>query len=189
MKKFGKAGLLILTLVMPALIFTCLRFFTTNHYNIPFYHPVVDNAGQVKVNNSDTVYYEVPNLDGYSFRGKLTVVNYQGQECTDSCAVMRDNLNRIYTLRSHNKDLSILSVGDSVKGGSVNDGWFSSRMSDSTRLDLFKWNYPTSKVVYDKDCRWVLVDGTGHIRGYYRGADAGESDRLMAEIKILSSNQ
>ncbi|TLU89854.1 hypothetical protein [Dyadobacter sediminis] len=31
----------------------------------------------------------------------------------------------------------------------------------------------------------VLVDKDGYTRGYYKGADPEDSDRLMAEIKIL----
>ncbi|WP_221389889.1 hypothetical protein [Dyadobacter sp. NIV53] len=110
MKKYFKAGLLIFTLVIPALVFTFLRFFATNHYNIPFYYPLRDVNGHIMLSNKDTLFYSVQELnvkmpDGtdfpaHPFAGKLTVIHYQPEKvCDDSCQLVLSNLERIYGLR------------------------------------------------------------------------------------------
>jgi protein SCO1/2 len=35
------------------------------------------------------------------------------------------------------------------------------------------------------ETKLVLIDADGHIRGYYNASDLEETNRLMAEIKIL----
>ena len=188
MKKYGKAGLLIVTLVIPALIFTFLRFFATNHYNVPFYHPVTDMQGLIKGSNGDTLFYTVPD-EKLTLNGKLTVVNYFSEQCVDSCRIMRDNLNRIYALREGVKGLELLSLHETTVSDSVavKTGWRNIQLNSSERDSILKWNdFVDVKKIGAPENRWMLIDRDGHIRGYYNGADSEETDRLMAEIKILS---
>ncbi len=49
MINFRKAGLLIVTLVIPALVFTFLKFFATNHYDLQHYFPITDTSGKIVV--------------------------------------------------------------------------------------------------------------------------------------------
>ncbi|REA59910.1 hypothetical protein DSL64_16520 [Dyadobacter luteus] len=189
-KKYVKAGLLIVTLVIPALVFGFLRFFTTNHYNIPYFHPVKNAAGQIKVERGDTVFYALPDIGGYKFRDKLTVISYFEPNCVDSCEVMHDNLDRIYGLTEGIKDLNVMLVSDTIVDASVRgwkDGWRSVKLVDGDRTSVLLWDYqdPGKTVVGDRDNRWILIDKEGRIRGYYNGASHDETDRLMAEIKIL----
>ena len=189
-KKYVKAGLLIVTLVIPALVFGFLRFFTTNHYNIPYFHPVKNVAGQIQVERGDTVFYSLPDIGGYKFRDKLTVISYFEPNCVDSCEVMHDNLDRIYGLTEGIKDLNVMLVSDTIVDASVRgwkDGWRSVKLVDQDRSSVLLWNYhdPGKTVVGNRDNRWILIDKEGRIRGYYNGASHDETDRLMAEIKIL----
>ncbi|MCE7043990.1 hypothetical protein [Dyadobacter sp. CY312] len=188
MKKYGKAGLLIVTLVIPALIFTFLRFFATNHYNVPFYHPVTDTQGLIRGNNGDTLFYTVSG-EKLALNGNLTVVSYLSEQCDDSCRVMRDNLNRIYALQEGVKGLELLSLHErTVSDSSVaKAGWRNIQLSSHDRDSILKWNeFVDTKKIGAPENRWMLIDRDGHIRGYYNGADSEETDRLMAEIKILS---
>lgn len=188
MKKYGKAGLLIVTLVIPALIFTFLRFFATNHYNVPFYHPVTDTQGLIRGNNGDTLFYTVSG-DKLALNGNLTVISYLSQQCDDSCRVMRDNLNRIYALQEGVKGLELLSLQERTVSDSsaAKAGWRNIQLSSHDRDSILKWNeFVDTKKIGAPENRWVLIDRDGHIRGYYNGADSEETDRLMAEIKILS---
>lgn len=185
-RKYVKAGLLIVTLVIPALVFGFLRFFTTNHYNIPYYHPVMNLDGSVKVVNGDTAFHVLPEIGTYRFKNKLTVLSFFDPNCVDSCEVMQDNLDRIYSLAEGVKDLNVVLVADTTVQ-LANKGWKGLYLTDEERNRFLFWDYPQvpQTAVGDIDNRWILVDKNGHIRGYYNGGSHEETDRLMAEIKIL----
>jgi protein SCO1/2 len=192
MKKYGKAGLLIVTLVIPALIFTFLRFFATNHYDVPFYHPITDTQGLIKGSNGDTLFYAISD-QRLPLNGKLTVVSYFTEQCDDSCQIMRDNLNRIYALREAMKGLNLLSLQENVVNvdrSATKDGWSNVQLNTLDRNRILKWNeFVAAEKMGTPENRWMLIDTDGHIRGYYNGADSEETDRLMAEIKILSIDE
>lgn len=189
MKKYGKAGLLIVTLVIPALVFTFLRYFTTNHYNIPRYHPVKD-GNKVQVVGGDTVFYTVPKTEGVTIEGNLTVVSYFETPCVGSCVVMRDHLARIAAMKDQIPGFSLITVYDSTSQKEVvvqSMMGTGVEMTRTMRDSIFRWEELGSpKKLGMAGNRWLLVDREGHIRGYYDGADREETDRLMAELKILS---
>jgi len=207
MKKYSKAGLLIVTLVIPALIFTFLRFFATNHYNIPYYYPLKDASGNVSMNGKDTLYYSIASLNAgtvkggrvplHPFKGKLTVVQYQSDICNDSCLILLNSLERIYDLRSGIKSLNLLTISDSLSdvvkkspAYTGRDGWLLA-LIDPADLKIvlnetfkFQTIIPKAKT-NSTESKLILIDSEEHIRGYYNGFDKEEIDRLMAEIKIL----
>jgi len=208
MKKYSKAGLLIVTLVIPALIFTFLRFFATNHYNVPYYFPLKDENGNVVINKNDTAFYAIKALnvkksDGSSlspnpFVGKLTVVHYQPGICDDTCQIVFSNMERIYNLREKNPSLNLLTICDTIPdvnktkpAFSDKDGWLISKVA---RADFnhvfnttlkFQTKVPGAKTNSFKS-KLMLIDEEAHIRGYYNGYDPEEINRLMAEIKIFN---
>jgi len=207
MNKFIKAGLLIVTLVIPALIFTFLQFFGTNHYDLPFYHPKMDLFGKVIVSNGDTVFYKVAapqlkTIDNKEFpkeylAGGLTIVSYLPRECGDSCQIVFSQLGRIYTLRHSISDLRLLTI---TENWPIDDnrypeelgkeGWkigvFSEVDRNSVLNQDFLFETKVPKAESDlAERKLILIDWEGHIRGYYTGTDSDEIDRLMAEIKIL----
>jgi protein SCO1/2 len=207
MKKYRKAGLLICTLVIPALIFTFLNFFATNHYTIPFYHPLTNADGTVKVLKDDTLFYSVggfaarlqngSSLPPHPFKEKLTVINYVSEACDDSCQSMQNNLERIYSLRSQIPLLQLVTVCDSITDDikltpafANRNGWLLAKVKPEdletiqnqvlkfdTRIPKAKNNSVQSKLIF--------IDKNETIRGYYNGYDPEEINRLMAEIKIL----
>ena len=207
MKKYTKAGLLIITLVIPALIFTFLRFFATNHYNIPFYHPLTNADGSIKMNGKDTVFYSVPKLDAntlagndlprHLFKGKLTVINYLPEECLDSCQIVQSNLQRIQSLMKEIKGLRMITICDTITREEIgssrftdNTGWIIAKVKpENLQIVLngalkFQTKIPKAKT-NSLESKLILIDKDEHIRGYYNGYDTDEIDRLMAEIKIL----
>ena len=209
MKKYFKAGLLIVTLVIPALIFTFLRFFATNHYNIPYYFPLKDSNGKVVISKNDTVFYKVQELNvetlnknnfpQHPFQGKLTVVHSQSGKCEDdSCQLVLSNLERIYNLRDKIKSLNILTICDSISNAVIQtpafiskDGWIVSKVTPDEYKNVFDKTLkfqtlvPGAKINSVKS-KLMLIDNNEHIRGYYNGSDPEEINRLMAEIKILN---
>ncbi|TDE12356.1 SCO family protein [Dyadobacter psychrotolerans] len=207
MNKYSKAGLLIVTLVIPALIFTFLRFFATNHYGVPFYHPLTDSKGKVIVNNEDTLFYEVKGIkalkpDGQEvskevFKNKLTVVNYLPGACDDTCQITMGNLDRVYQLRQAIVNLNLLTITGVPSDSSENtkvlqskEGWLvvissTSDLEETLNKTLkYQTKVPGAKT-NSANNKLILIDENGHIRGYYNGTDPEEANRLMAEIKIL----
>lgn len=203
MNKFLKAGLLIVTLVIPALIFTFLRFFATNHYNLPYYHAEKDSAGGIQIVNGDTVFYKVADSLGIrmlppdGIKGKVMVLSYLPQICGDSCRTEFTQLDRVYGLRQSIPYLNLATFApewpkDSMKfcQGISNPGWKVNLLSNAEdQVQFFDQFYFETKVpkakTNSRELKLVLIDENGYIRGYYIGADSGEIDRLMAEIKIL----
>lgn len=208
MNKFLKAGLLIVTLVIPALIFTFLRYFATNHYEIPFYFPQFNPSGEVMISNGDTVYYQInpkylKSLKGNAlstdqFRNGLTVVNYAPEICDDSCKIIRDQLARIKTLGDGISGLKVITITEERQVSSGDDetianreGWsvamFPKDKQREVLMETFKLGTTIPKFEMAlPEQKLMLVDRDGCIRGYYMGADKAEFDRLMAEIKILN---
>lgn len=208
MKKFNKAGLLIITLVIPALIFTFLRFFATNHYSIPFYHPLTDTDGRIRMNGKDTMFYSVQKLNAvtiagndlpqHPFKGKLTVINYLPDSCQDSCQIIQSNLERIQSLVKEIKGLNMITISDTTTNElkvspryTGKSGWTMAKVNPedlSMVLDetlKFQTKVPKAKT-NSLESKLMLIDKDEHIRGYYNGYDPEEINRLMAEIKILN---
>ncbi|MCF0071513.1 hypothetical protein LZD49_13630 [Dyadobacter sp. CY261] len=190
MKKFPKAGLLIITLVIPALIFTLLKLFGTNHYDLPYFVAERNADSSVIVQSGDTLFHQVSadcgvfgavNLDA-----RLTLVTRMPSRCGEPCDRTMDELERIAALKSAIPELQILVIatdtirrGDwqSVKADSITiQGCFAKELSDPERGSE-KANGAAGQI--------VLIDRSKHVRGFYKAGDAEETDRLMAEIKIL----
>jgi protein SCO1/2 len=206
MNRYRKAGLLIVTLVIPALVFTFLKFFATNHYDLPYYHPQLDVSGGIIAKDGDTLFHRVKTdlkpVDSVAnaingFEGKLTVVNYVPEVCSDSCTLLLDQLERIYALRENIKALRILSVTFDwpAKGKYPTEigknGWdiglFSNAEKGKVLFTDFRFDTKIPKSKTDlPERKLVLIDRQGFFRGYYIGTDPEEIDRLMAEIKILN---
>jgi hypothetical protein len=199
MKNFPKAGLLIVTLVIPALIFLFLKLFATNHYEVPYFNPKLGSDGRVEIVNGDTVFQNTSELklsSGIVNLGNgISVISYLPGVCEENCKLMLSNLQRVYDMRSAITDLTINVLSKDIIEPS----------SEFRDLGKAAWNV---KVVAESDINnfsnaqalpfkhslelypdgrgLVLVDRKGYTRGYYDGADPDEVDRLMAEVKILN---
>lgn len=190
MKNFPKAGLLIVTLVIPALIFTLLKLFGTNHYDLPYFVPERDGNGSVVIQNGDTLFHEVRTdceiFAGLQLNGKLTVLSRMPAHCGEPCERATDELTRIAGLKSGIPELQIvLLASDTVRSGE----WRSSKLNNATIAACFAKEL--TDVLKGSDSlsgpagQIVLIDRKKHVRGFYKAGDADETDRLMAEIKIL----
>jgi protein SCO1/2 len=207
MNKFRKAGLLITTLVIPALIFTFLKFFASNHYNLPYYHALHDDQGNVLMTGGDTVFYKAEIkgvkpvgggvLSSDVLLGKVTVVSVFPPVYDNATALQYAQLGRVFALRQTIPYLQLITAAESwpiaeeglpeAMGGA---DWKVLTFSDSTgraefyqsvKLETAVPGVKNDRIVH----RLVLIDQRGYIRGYFNGADVEEIERLMAEIKIL----
>ncbi|GGN09795.1 hypothetical protein GCM10010967_52100 [Dyadobacter beijingensis] len=190
MKKFPKAGLLIITLVIPALIFALLKLFGTNHYDLPYFVAEKDGSGSAVVQNGDTLFHQVSNDCGLfaavKLDGHLTVVSRIPANCGEPCERGADELERLAALKASIPELQIVAVST----GSVRNGSWQSVKADSIAIaSCFEKeltdNEKGSEALNGPAGQIVLIDRERHVRGFYKAGDAEETDRLMAEIKIL----
>lgn len=190
MKNFPKAGLLIVTLVIPALIFALLKVFGTNHYNLPYFVAETNADGSVVVQNGDTLFHQVNAncgiFAGVELNGKLTVLSRMPARCGEPCERAADELTRISGLKSGIAELQLLLVSsDTVRSGE----WRSFKLDSATISSCFAKEltdaFKGSDSLRSLAGQIVLIDRDRHVRGFYKAGDAEETDRLMAEIKIL----
>lgn len=130
MKRFGKAGILIMTLVVPALIFLFLKYFGQNHFVLPRYIPMIDSATNEPVMKKrldpilnqeimDTVFRTIPN---FSFidqnnkvfnqektKGKIYVANFIFTRCGLICPKVTNQLARVQDAFLDKEDVIFVS--------------------------------------------------------------------------------
>ncbi|MBO9614347.1 MAG: hypothetical protein J7619_16725 [Dyadobacter sp.] len=190
MKKFPKAGLLIVTLVIPALIFALLKLFGTNHYDLPYFVASKDGNGSIIVQNGDTVFHQVSAdcgvFGGVNLDGRLTVVHRMPSKCGEPCDIAIDEMGRIATLKSMIPELQVLSIAvDTVRHGE----WQSVKTDSVTIANCFSRELTDavkgSDALNGRAGQIVLIDRKKYVRGFYKAGDGEETDRLMAELKIL----
>lgn len=181
MKRFPKAGLLIVTLVMPALIFVLLKLFATNHYNLPYLLPARSANGEVQVQNGDTIFSKLivrcESLKQVDFNNALTVVHYLPQPCNETCQKAVDEVKRVAALKESIPELKVITV-TTGNADAIKPEW--KVLNAPGALDCLR-----SAGLLKVENGLILVDRGGFVRGIYKGGDSEETDRLMAEIKIL----
>ncbi len=194
-----KAGMLIVLLAFPAFFFLFLKTCGTNHYDLPYFHPLADSAGRVVLNGTDTAYYRVSGVLGVTPRGDTVTSGLLGDKISafylggshDPAGENRlseDNKSRLLEILSGEKDFQLLEItGEQdaevgaalikIRSGSVPDRW-----EEVLKID----EKPGSEGTLYASSSLVLVDGEGYIRGYYDLSDTDDFDRAIAEIKVLS---
>lgn len=130
MKRFGKAGILIATLVLPALIFLFLKFFGQNHFVLPRYIPLIDSTTNEpiirKIENPkkgqpeiDTVFRTIPSFSfidqnnqvftNEKTKGKIYVSNFIFTRCGLICPKVTNQLARVQDAFLDKKDILFVS--------------------------------------------------------------------------------
>ena len=128
MKTTQKAGILLATLLVPALLYLFLRFGTQNHYVLPRYLPQVDGSdrpilGKVKLPDgrtiTDTLYRHIPPfkltdqdgklVDQSIVKGKIYVADFFFTRCSTICPRVSSQLTRVQDIFRANPDIIFLS--------------------------------------------------------------------------------
>lgn len=124
-----KAGILLATLLVPALLYLFLRFGTQNHYTLPRYLPKIDSArseplmGKVTLPDGrqiiDTVYNRIPpfrliDQDGKAVdesvvKGKIYVASFFFTRCGTICPKISSQLTRVQDIFRTRNELVFLS--------------------------------------------------------------------------------
>lgn len=199
MRKLKRAGMLIILLAFPALFFIFLKTCGTNHYDLPYFHPVVEPSGEVSLKGQDTVYYQVSGVIGLGVADDTILSKVLDNKVNVFFGVDPNaekntrweiHQNRLIEKLSNETDVAyyerysntsndfefnpVITYVQEIEGESTN--WES----------IFKLNETSANGrTFLLHQTLILVDGQRRIRGYYNLADSDELDRALAEIKIL----
>jgi len=129
MSKSQKAGILLTTLLVPALLYIFLRFGTENHYVLPRYLPKIDSArteplmGLVTLPDgrqiTDTLYNRIPpfslidqngdTVNQSIVKGKIYVASFFFTRCGTICPKISSQLTRVQDIFRNKPDILFLS--------------------------------------------------------------------------------
>ena len=124
-----KAGILLATLLVPALLYLFLRFGTQNHFVLPRYLPKIDSTkgepllGKVMLADgrevTDTIYNHIPpfsliDQDGKTVnqsivKGKIYVADFFFTRCNTICPRISSQLTRVQDIFRNKPDIIFLS--------------------------------------------------------------------------------
>ena len=212
MQKYIKAGLLIVVLVVPALIFLFLQGYTANHFDLPYYVPLRNSVTrEVVMKDKDTIFYQVKDfsLSLFDSPSVITSSHLQGQTvvlsafespCDANCEKTLSELTRINVLHQAFPSFTILTIinkSDELLGKIPNlpkAGWNVAVIPDSTFKSTVQGTFhllpeDRKEQTISFNNRLSLIDGKGYIRGYYDAGKTEEIERLLAEIRVLEYNR
>ncbi|GAB3501229.1 hypothetical protein GCM10027341_27800 [Spirosoma knui] len=124
-----KAGILLVTLLVPALLYLFLRFGSQNHYVLPRYLPKIDSTkgeplmGKITLPDGreilDTLYNHIPPfklidqdgkvIDQSVVKGKIYVADFFFTRCVSICPKLSSQLTRVQNIFRNNPDIILLS--------------------------------------------------------------------------------
>ena len=213
MNKILKAGILIIALVIPALIFLNLKYFAHNHYRLPVYYAIdsTENGKNFKITKAHSIPdFKLLSQDSVlvslsKFKNKILIVDFVFTRCQTICPKMTNELLRIQEDFADDSDVNIISF---TVDPEFDKPYVLKKHILDKNVDINKWTFLTGTkdsiyalaqigffltAMEDRDRplefihsdKVVLVDKKGWIRGYYNGTDRKDIERLVAEIKVL----
>ena len=196
-----KLFLMLVTLVVPVIIFLFLKGFGVNHYTVPVFYAQGIPRDTSECQPGDQTH--VINLSNYtfnstgknsqtSFNRKLSVIDIDVQS-----VIPLDKpgypLNRVADQFSGQNDVQFILIRMEPESGHEKQSSMRERfkyiygnkaeLSSFARCELVLLDFP-DKIGVDTR-RFVLVDQHGRIRGYYPVSDFEEIDRMIVEMKII----
>lgn len=139
-------------------------------------------------------------FSGESLADSVWVIGFFSARCEESCVVMNANVSKAAAEFSGTSGLQFVSVSIDPDNDTPEIlKAYAARFSADTRM----WHFLTgpSETIHllaakgfklgrlddpaEHSSRLVLVDRTGHIRGYYDGIDPSQMQRLIKDIRSL----
>ena len=115
-----KAGMLLILLVVPALVFVFLKTFGKNEFTLPYYFPELDVTGHVIVDGEDTLFHQIQKFELTSqnnsslrlsdFNGDIKLVNFFFSRCGTVCPILNSNLARVQETFKGDRSIQLLSI-------------------------------------------------------------------------------
>jgi protein SCO1 len=214
MNSLYKAGILLVLLAVPVLIFVFLKSFGNNRYDLPVYYeegvisslencnftsgPHTIPAFRFSSQNNELISEDI-------LLNKITVVDFFFTSCPNICPVMSKQLSRVQEKFKDDERVNILSftVDPEHDTRDVLQSY-----AQKFEANQGSWHFLTGEKeniyslarcgfllpVEDGDGspedfihseKFILVDGKKRIRGYYDGTDREDVDRLILEMNVL----
>lgn len=185
-----RKSIIFLTLLIPVLIAIVLKFFGSNHYDIPVYYENGIQKEDCNLNQQDQYYVAESEFgkNDLSWTNNTNLV-YFNSELNSSLPHIQQELPKLAIENASDLNLRIWALGDGEKIDMNN--------IDITYIPLSKeqqYNISRCQLIIPDNLETikgsefgtiVMIDGKGRIRGYYNGGEQEEYDRLSAEIDIL----
>ena len=210
-----KFMVMVCILLIPVLIILFLKGFTQNQYDIPvfFENGVEDPFGACGYAEGQQHY--IPDFTFVSqdstwvgrddMEGKITIVDFFFTSCPSICPIMSNEMQRVQDAFRNEETVQIFSVSIdpeydtpsvlaeyAAEHEATTNKWFFLNGPKEQTYDLARCGFalpivdgqgnPEDFVHSDK---FILVDGSGRIRGYYSGTQREGVDKLILETKIL----
>ena len=196
------AGILLVTLAVPALLFVFLHTFGENEFVIPIYYqegiPASRDGcswpdGQFKVPNFELYGKGNEKISNEILNEKISIVYFE--QIGDSMGSQQLSLDliRVVTAFKESPMVQLLSISaastilPSPPHG-IADNLLLLSGAPETIADLASCGFilpPPDPPDIAKEPQLILVDGQKRIRGYFDGRTKDEIDRLITEIEIL----
>lgn len=170
--------------------------------------------GNPIVNGTDTIFPTIASfsftdqnnkiITNKTFARKIYVADFIFLSCPTICPKMTSEMMTVYNLYKENPAVLFLShtidpENDTVErlksyteSSAINDNWHFVTGNKDTLLSIAEKSYFTTAYKdsnepggYVHGGGLMLVDENGHIRGVYDGTNSIETQRLIADIKIL----
>ncbi|HTM66179.1 MAG TPA: SCO family protein [Flavipsychrobacter sp.] len=185
--------------------------FMTYYYGISREQPKklpVLGEGDHKVRQFSFINQDGKTVTNKDVEGKTYVVEYFFTTCKGICPKMNENMSKVYQAFRGDKRVMILSHTVDPKKDTVAamkeyslrfdadpSQWMFLTGDKKELYDMARYSYlvtatdDTGTTDIQSDFihtdRFVLVDGTGHIRGLYEGTNIGSVNQLIGDIKGL----
>lgn len=196
------AGILLVTLAVPALLFVFLHTFGENEFVIPIYYQdgVKDShehctwpAGPYQVPEFALTGEDKKEITSEILTDRISIISFGPLAGSSDLVTPFRDLTRVMTAFKESPNVQLLSLSSASVSAPrptnvLGDRWF--LLSDeqetidelaSCGLVLPSADFPVLALEYSL----VLVDGQKRIRGYYDSRTKEEIDRLITEIEIL----
>jgi protein SCO1 len=170
-----KAGILLATLGVPALVFVIFKLFGSNNFDLPRYFPVIGDNGEVTVLKGDTVFNQIPAFALLNELGQKTtvepgtikVVSFFFSRCGTICPTTNSNLKRTAGLISNTKDLKFYSISIDPKYDTPE---VLKVYRATQKFDASNWSFLTGdkKYIYDlaiKNFKLPVADASEYDKG------------------------
>lgn len=187
MKKIIKPVFLFLALLLPVCIFTFLKIFGNNQFDIPLYYQTEEELLEIKTacDNIDIPYtLNFERFDVFESTANIPVLDNQ---ITVVAYILNPDNNHVFSMLSLKERLGdtfqMIIFSDNFSNDIIkNQNFISFKVGDNAKNF---WHCGLLSNEYEK---WVLIDSKRRIRGYYEVTEE-EIDRLIVEIKILLENE
>lgn len=145
-------------------------------------------------------------FDSSRLLGHIVVLDFFFTTCTGVCPPMTENLKKVQRRLSDIRDLRIVSITVdpaedtpdrlsryAQEAGAKEGVWFfltgEAREIYSLASEGFRVGAGDSGGALYHSSRFVLIDRSGNIRGFYEGTDTADVDRLIEDIRWLIQHE